>query len=419
MNRIEIKNVKKFDTDEKVSIYIENGVFVDSLSSEAEKVIDGEGLTVFPGLVDMHCHLREPGFEYREDIKTGTASAAKGGFSSVCCMPNTNPVCDNAAVVEGILRKAELVGSCNVFPIGAASKGLAGKEISEMGLMKEAGIVAVSDDGKPIATANLLKKVLEYASDFDIPVLNHCEEMSISEGAMNEGAISTSLGLRGIPAIAEEIMISRDIQTAEYLDMPIHICHVSTAKGIDIIRQAKKRGVKVTCETCPHYFSLTEEACINYDTNFKMNPPLRTEKDRLAVIEGLKDGTIDCIVTDHAPHHIDEKDIEFSLANNGIIGFETAFAVGYTYLVKPGYLTLAELTEKMTVNPSKILKLGRGTLDTGMPADLMLADLGASFVYTKEEILSKATNSPYMGNTLDGRVKLTITGGKITYDELC
>ena len=419
MKRIEIKNVKKFDTDEKVSIYIENGVFVDSLSSEAEKVIDGEGLTVFPGLVDMHCHLREPGFEYREDIKTGTASAAKGGFSSVCCMPNTNPVCDNAAVVEGILRKAELVGSCNVFPIGAASKGLAGKEISEMGLMKEAGIVAVSDDGKPIATANLLKKVLEYASDFDIPVLNHCEEMSISEGAMNEGAISTSLGLRGIPAIAEEIMISRDIQTAEYLDMPIHICHVSTAKGIDIIRQAKKRGVKVTCETCPHYFSLTEEACINYDTNFKMNPPLRTEKDRLAVIEGLKDGTIDCIVTDHAPHHIDEKDIEFSLANNGIIGFETAFAVGYTYLVKPGYLTLAELTEKMTVNPSKILKLGRGTLDTGMPADLMLADLGASFVYTKEEILSKATNSPYIGNTLDGRVKLTITGGKITYDELC
>ena len=288
-----------------------------------------------------------------------------------------------------------------------------------MGLMKEAGIVAVSDDGKPIATANLLKKVLEYASDFDIPVLNHCEEMSISEGAMNEGAISTSLGLRGIPAIAEEIMISRDIQTAEYLDMPIHICHVSTARGIDIIRQAKKRGVKVTCETCPHYFSLTEEACVNYDTNFKMNPPLRTEKDRLAVIEGLKDGTIDCIVTDHAPHHIDEKDIEFSLANNGIIGFETAFAVGYTYLVKPGYLTLSELTEKMTVNPSKILKLGRGTLDTGMPADLMLADLGASFVYTKEEILSKATNSPYIGNTLDGRVKLTITGGKITYDELC
>ena len=419
MNRIEIKNVKRFDTDEKVSVYIENGVFTDSLSGDAEKVIDGEGLTVFPGLVDMHCHLREPGYEYREDIKTGTASAAKGGFSSVCCMPNTNPVCDNAAVVEGILRKAELVGSCNVFPIGAASKGLAGKEIAEMGLMKEAGIVAVSDDGKPIATANLLKKVLEYASDFDIPVLNHCEELSIAEGAMNEGAISTSLGLRGIPAIAEEIMISRDIQTAEYLDMPIHICHVSTAKGIDIIRQAKKRGVKVTCETCPHYFSLTEEACVNYDTNFKMNPPLRTEKDRLAVIEGLKDGTIDCIVTDHAPHHIDEKDIEFSLANNGIIGFETAFAVGYTYLVKPGYLTLSELTEKMTVNPSKILKLGRGTLNTGMPADLMLADLNASFVYTKEEILSKATNSPYIGNTLDGRVKLTITGGKITYDELC
>lgn len=419
MNRIEIRNAKHYQTGEVVSLYIENGVLKDQLSGEADKVIDATGLTVMPGLVDMHCHLREPGFEYREDIKTGTASAAKGGFTSVCCMPNTKPVCDNAAVVEGILRKAELVGSCNVFPIGAASKGLEGKEIAEMGLMKEAGIVAVSDDGKPIASANLLKKVLEYASDFDIPVLNHCEDLSIAEGAMNEGAISTSLGLRGIPAIAEEIMISRDVQTAEYLDMPIHICHVSTARGIDIIRQAKKRGVKVTCETCPHYFSLTEEACVNYDTNYKMNPPLRTEKDRMAVIEGLKDGTIDCIVTDHAPHHIDEKDIEFSLANNGIIGFETALAVGYTYLVKPGYLTLPELVEKMTVNPSKILKLGRGTLDQGMPADVTLADLNTSFVYTKEEILSKATNSPYIGETLDGRVKLTIVGGRITYDELC
>lgn len=419
MNRIEIRNAKQYQTGEVVSLYIENGVLKDQLSGEADKVIDATGLTVMPGLVDMHCHLREPGFEYREDIKTGTASAAKGGFTSVCCMPNTKPVCDNAAVVEGILRKAELVGSCNVFPIGAASKGLEGKEIAEMGLMQEAGIVAVSDDGKPIASANLLKKVLEYASDFDIPVLNHCEDLSIAEGAMNEGAISTSLGLRGIPAIAEEIMISRDVQTAEYLDMPIHICHVSTARGIDIIRQAKKRGVKVTCETCPHYFSLTEEACVNYDTNYKMNPPLRTEKDRMAVIEGLKDGTIDCIVTDHAPHHIDEKDIEFSLANNGIIGFETALAVGYTYLVKPGYLTLPELVEKMTVNPSKILKLGRGTLDQGMPADVTLADLNTSFVYTKEEILSKATNSPYIGETLDGRVKLTIVGGRITYDELC
>jgi len=418
MNSILIKNVKHFATGETVDFALENGVIVSSLSGQPDKVIDAEGLTLFPGLVDMHCHLREPGFEYREDIATGTRSAAKGGFSSVCCMPNTKPVCDNAAVVEGILRRAELVGSCNVFPIGAASKGLEGKELAEIGLMKEAGIVAVSDDGKPIATANLLKKVLEYASDFDIPVLNHCEEMSISEGAMNDGEVATSLGLRGIPAIAEEIMISRDILTAEYLDMPIHICHVSTRRGIDIIRQAKKRGVKVTCETCPHYFSLTENACENYDTNFKMNPPLRTEDDRQAVIEGLKDGTIDCIVTDHAPHHTDEKDIEFSLANNGIIGFETAFGVSYTYLVKPGYLTLTEMIEKMTINPSHILRLGRGTLDIGMPADIMLADLSEEYVYTEEEILSKAKNSPYIGTDLQGRVKLTVTGGKITYDEL-
>lgn len=418
MKRIEIKNAKHFASGEIVSLFVENGVIVDALSDSAEEVIDADGLTIMPGLVDMHCHLREPGYEYREDIKTGTASAAKGGFSSVCCMPNTKPVCDNAAVVEGILRRAEQVGSANVFPIGAASKGLEGKEIAEMGLMKEAGIVAVSDDGKPIATANLLKKVMEYASDFDLPVLNHCEDLTIAEGAMNDGAVATSLGLRGIPAIAEEIMIARDILTAEYLDMPIHICHVSTARGIDIIRQAKKRGVRVTCETCPHYFSLTEDACETYDTNYKMNPPLRTEADRVAVIEGLKDGTIDCIVTDHAPHHVDEKDIEFSLANNGIIGFETAFAVGYTYLVKPGFLTLKELVEKMAVRPSQILRLGRGTLDRGMPADITLADLDQEFVYTKEEIRSKASNSPYIGSELTGRIKMTITGGKITYDEL-
>lgn len=418
MKRIEIINAKHYCSGEKITVYIENGVFTDKLTGDADEIIDAEGLTLFPGLIDMHCHLREPGFEYREDIKSGTASAAKGGFTSVCCMPNTNPVCDNAAVVEGILRKADQVASCHVYPIGAASKKLEGKEISEMGLMKEAGIVAVSDDGKPIATANLLKKVLEYASDFDLPVLNHCEELSIAEGAMNEGAISTALGLRGIPAIAEEIMISRDIQTAEYLDMQIHICHVSTKKGIEIIRQAKKRGVKVTCETCPHYFSLTEEACQTYDTNFKMNPPLRTEEDRLAVIEGIKDGTIDCIVTDHAPHHIDEKDIEFSLANNGIIGFETAFAVGYTYLVKTGEVSLSDMIKTMTENPSRILNLGRGSLGKDMPADVMLADLSQEFVYTKEEIRSKAANSPYIGTKLTGRVKLTIAGGKITYDEL-
>ncbi len=418
MKRIEIKNAKHYCSGEKITVYIENGVFTDKLTGDADEIIDAEGLTLFPGLIDMHCHLREPGFEYREDIKSGTASAAKGGFTSVCCMPNTNPVCDNAAVVEGILRKADQVASCHVYPIGAASKKLEGKEISEMGLMKEAGIVAVSDDGKPIATANLLKKVLEYASDFDLPVLNHCEELSIAEGAMNEGAISTALGLRGIPAIAEEIMISRDIQTAEYLDMPIHICHVSTKKGIEIIRQAKKRGVKGTCETCPHYFSLTEEACQTYDTNFKMNPPLRTEEDRLAVIEGIKDGTIDCIVTDHAPHHIDEKDIEFSLANNGIIGFETAFAVGYTYLVKTGEVSLIDMIKTMTENPSRILNLGRGSLGKDMSADVMLADLSQEFVYTKEEIRSKAANSPYIGTKLTGRVKLTIAGGKITYDEL-
>ena len=420
MSKMIIKNVKHFSSGEMISVYIRDGLFSDTaFSADADTVeIDGEGLTVMPGLIDMHCHLREPGVEYREDIESGTKSAAKGGFTSVCPMPNTNPVCDNAAVVSGILKKAHDKASTNVFPIGAASKGLLGKELSEMGLMKEAGIVAVSDDGKPIATADLLKKVMEYASDFDLPVLNHCEELSVSEGAMNEGVVSTSIGLRGIPSIAEDLMIARDVLTAEYLHMPIHICHVSTKSGVDIIRQAKKRGVRVTAETCPHYFSLTEEACSTFDPNTKMNPPLRTEADRLAVIEGLKDGTLDCIVTDHAPHHADEKDIEFSLANNGIVGFETAFALGYTYLVKPGFLSLINLVATMTTNPSDILRLGRGTLDAGAPADLTLMNLSDEFTFHKDEMLSKSRNTPFDGFQLYGRCKLTVKGGTITYDEL-
>lgn len=414
-----IKNCKVFGSD-KTELYIDEGKFTSKFDEkDAEKVFDLDGKTVFPGLVDMHCHLREPGYEYRETIYTGTRSAAKGGYTSVCPMPNTDPVCDNASVVSGILKKAKDAGFARVFPIGAASKELKGKELAEMGLMKAAGAVAISDDGKPIATPELLRKVLEYASDFDLPVLNHCEEITLADGAMNEGALSTSIGIRGIPTAAEDIMIARDIIMAEYLGLPVHICHVSTKGGIRMIRDAKQRGVKVTCETCPHYFTLTENYCENYDSNYKMNPPLRTEEDRLAIIEGIKDGTVDAIVTDHAPHHEDEKNVEFSLANNGIVGFETAFALGYTYLVKEGHISIERLIELMCYAPSRILKLGVGSLEEGSNADLVVFDLENEFTFDKNTMFTKGRNTPYDGWKLYGETMLTIMGGKVTYEKLC
>lgn len=418
--RFILTNCKVYN-DEKINkIFIEDGKFANEFAEDkADRVIDLKGATVTPGLVDMHCHLREPGGEYKETIATGTASAAKGGYTSICPMPNTNPVADNAAVISGILKKAKEADNCRVYPIGAATKGIDGDLISEMGLMKEAGIVAVSDDGHPIKNAGIMRKVLEYASDFDLPVLNHCEDKSLSEGAMNEGTVSTSIGIRGIPTAAEDIMIARDIILSEYLNIPVHICHVSTKGGVRMIRDAKARGVKVTCETCPHYFTLTDDMCATYDTNFKMHPPLRTRDHLEAIIEGIKDGTIDAIATDNAPHHADEKVCEFSVALNGILGFETAFALGYTYLVKTGEITLAKLIDLMCFAPSNILKLGRGGMNIGDDADLAVFDLDNEFVFEKDKMLSKSRNTPYDGYKLYGETILTVMGGKITYEKLC
>ncbi len=398
-------------------LYIEDRQIVTALSGPADQVIDATGLAVLPGLIDPHSHLRDPGFEYREDIISGTRSAARGGFTAVACMPNTNPVTDNAPVVHYIRSKAEREGSCKVLPIGAVSKGQLGKELAEIGLMAEQGIVAISDDGKPVLSADLMRKAMQYATRFGLTVISHCEEMSLAEGGhMNEGVISMQLGLRGIPSIAEDIMVSRDILIAEYLGLPVHLAHLSTAGSVELVRQAKARGVQVTCETCPHYFTLTEEACLDFNTNAKMNPPLRTAADRAAVIAGLCDGTIDMIGTDHAPHHADEKEIEFGLANNGIVGFETAFALGYTGLVLPGHLTLAELVARMTTAPAALFKQKLGSLAPGFPADVTLVDLQHAFVFDKNKMASKARNTPFHGMTLTGSIRLTLCDGRIVHD---
>ncbi|HOQ00705.1 MAG TPA: dihydroorotase [Acetivibrio clariflavus] len=420
-----IKGGRVVDAKSKINdcldILIENGKIAEigkDLDFVSGDIIYAEGKYVIPGLVDAHCHLRDPGFEYKEDIETGTRSAAKGGFTSIACMPNTNPVIDNQAIVKYIINKAKQDGVVNVYPIGAISKGLKGEELSEIGELKFAGAVAISDDGRPLKNSSLMKKALQYSSMFDITVISHCEDLDLAdEGCMNEGYMSTVLGLKGIPSAAEEIMVARDLILAEYTKVPIHIAHVSTELSVDLIRHAKSRGVKVTCETCPHYFTLTEDACNGFNTLAKVNPPLRTKKDVEAIIEGLKDGTIDIIATDHAPHHEDEKNVEFALAANGMVGFETALPLSITYLVKPGHLTLEQLIEKMCVNPSKILGLNKGSIEIGNSADLTIIDPDEEYVVDANKFSSKSKNSPFNGFKLQGTVYYTIVNGNVVVRE--
>ena len=387
-----------------------------NVEDKAAQVIDASGLHVFPGLIDMHVHLREPGFEYKEDIASGSAAAVRGGFTQVCCMPNTKPVCDNAAVVGYIVARGREVNLCKVRPIGAITVDEAGEQLAEIGKMKEAGAVAVSDDGRPVSNARIMRLAMEYASDFGLICISHCEDKDLVDGGVvNEGYNSTLAGLKGIPRAAEEIMLAREIILAETLGKRAHICHVSTKGGVQLLREAKKRGVAVTAETCPHYFTLTDEVVTSFDANTKVNPPIREEEDVAAIREGLRDGTLDCIVTDHAPHHRDEKNVEYNLAAFGISGIETSFSLSYTYLVKGGVLTLEQLADRMSAAPAKILGLEGGSIVVGGVGDVMIVDLNEAYIIESKEFVSKGKNTPFNGMQVYGRVKYTIVDGGIKY----
>ena len=405
--------------EKNMDILVEDGKILElgeNLSAEGAEVYDATGCVVAPGLIDLHVHFREPGYEYKEDIETGSKAAAKGGVTTVVCMPNTNPVIDNRALVEYVMNRGKEVGLVNVLTAGCITKGQKSGELTEIAELKDAGAVGITDDGKPVKSPAIMRKALEYAKMFDIPVMSHSEDLDlVDNGSMNEGYMSTALGLRGIPKAAESVAVSRDVLIAEEVGGRLHVCHVSTKNAIEAIRAAKKRGAKITAETAPHYFTLTDKACDGYNTNAKMNPPLRDDEDVAAVIEGLKDGTLDAIATDHAPHHYDEKEIEFDLASNGIVGIETSLALGVTYLVKTGLISMSELIQKMSANPAEIIGIDRGTLGVGKVADIVVFDTENSFVVDKEKFESKGKNTPYDGFELWGEVQLTVANGKVVY----
>lgn len=384
---------------------------------EPLRTIECAGRVITPGFIDVHCHLREPGREEVETIASGARAAAAGGFTAVCAMPNTDPVTDNQAAVGFILAQARRANAARVHPIGAISIGQKGERLAEFGEMVGAGAVAVSDDGRPVASAQLMRTALEYARTFGIPVADHCEEPTLAlGGAMNEGLTSARLGLRGIPAEAEEIMAIRDILLARRTGGHIHLCHMSTRGSVELIRWGKERGIHVTAEVCPHHLSLTEEAVRGYDTNAKMNPPLRTADDVAALQDGVRDGTIDVIATDHAPHHYDEKEREFADAPNGIVGLETALAVNLTWLVHRGVLTLSQLVDRMACAPARIFRLPGGTLARGAVADVTVFDPDAEWTVDPSRFVSRGRNTPYAGQLLRGRVAATIVGGRLAFE---
>ncbi len=388
-----------------------------TIPPEGREVIDARGLVVAPGLIDMHVHLREPGEEYKETIETGTAAAARGGFTGVACMPNTKPVNDNSSVTRFILDQAHKFGRARVYPVGAISQGSLGQTLSEYGELRDAGCVAVSDDGQPVMNSLLMRRALEYAKTFDLLVISHAEDLDLrSDGVMHEGKVSVRLGLTGMPAAAEEIMIYRDIRLARLTGTRLHLAHVSTAGAVAIIREAKISEMGITAETAPHYFTLTDEAVLGFDTNAKVNPPLRSEWDRMAILEGLADGTIDTIACDHAPHSVLEKDVEFAEAAFGLIGLETSLGLSLK-LVHEGVLTLGQLIAKMSTRPARILRVPGGTLAPGSPADLTLIDMNKEWIVDANTFASKSRNCPFKGWNLKGKAVVTIVGGEMVQRE--
>ena len=420
-----LKNGKVFDyktkLNDKYDILIENDKIVKiekNINETADKEIDCTNLNIIPGMIDIHCHLREPGGEHKETIETGSKSAVAGGFTTICPMPNTKPTPDNVETLTYIINEAKRVNLCNVLPYASVSKGEKGEELVNFEELKKAGAIAFSDDGMPVVNSRMMRQAMIEADKLGTYVASHCEEKSVSAGAINAGPVADKLAVQGVLPEAEEIMAAREIVISETNNVRGHICHISTKTSKNMIRDAKKRGVKITCETCPHYFTFTVDEVLKSGTNAKMNPPLREEKDRQAIIEGLKEGTIDCIITDHAPHSESEKDVELAKAPNGIIGFETALSAEIMNLVDPGHIDYLNLVRLTSYTPAKILHIDneRGSIEIGKKADITIFDPNEEYIYTKDTIVSKSKNSPFIGKKLKGKVKYTIVNGRIVWE---
>ena len=410
----------KTNTFEKYDVLLENEKIAKiekDIQDEADKILDCTSLYIMPGMIDMHCHLREPGFEHKETIETGSKSAVAGGFTTICPMPNTKPTPDNIETLKFIINEAKRVNLCNILPYASVTKGEKGEELVNFEELKNAGAIAFSDDGMPVVNSRTMREAIIKADSLNTFVSSHCEEKSVSQGAINSGKIADELGVEGVLPEAEEIMAAREIVISETNNVRAHICHISTKTTKNMVRDAKKRGVKITCETCPHYFSLTVNDVLESGVNAKMNPPLREEKDRLAIIEGLKEGTIDVIITDHAPHTEEEKNKGLATAPNGIIGFETALSCEIMNLVDTGDISYLDLVKLTSYNPAKLLKIDRGTIEVGKIADITIFSPDEKYIYTKDKIVSKSKNSPFIGKELKGKVKYTIVNGNIVYQE--